>query len=206
VDFRALPAGRALAAAGTGDLIDYGYISMNLNSSNQRLGGAAKAGISPALSDAVGGSEAIGPAVKLTGRNQPKVELCWESILVEAQVDSELDGILVVDRHGENIFQNQRHRALWKIPAHISENYSEQLKYFMKHTKNPDEFLKKVSCLYTHLDEVVRDEVELVDGTILDRYSSPVRDKTGNYYARIWVFRDITERLKREEKLRLSPK
>lgn len=101
-------------------------------------------------------------------------------MLAEAQVDSALDGILLVDRHGEKIFQNQRHRELWKIPPHISEDYSEQLKFFIKHTKHPDEFLKKVSYLYSHTDEVVRDEVELVDGTILDRYSSPVHDKAEN--------------------------
>jgi PAS domain-containing protein len=130
----------------------------------------------------------------------------WEAILAEAQVDSALDGILVVDSHGQIIHQNRRHRALWKIPAHISENYTEQLKFFMKQTKHPGEFLKKVSYLYTHPDEVVRDEVELVDGTILDRYSSPVRDKAGKYYGRIWIFRDLTERRRREEQLRQSQK
>ena len=126
-------------------------------------------------------------------------ESLWKTILAEAQVDSALDGILLVDSHGEKIFQNQRHRVLWKIPANIAENYTEQLKFFMKQTKNPDEFLKKVSCLYTHPDEVAWDEIELVDGTILDRFSSPVRNQAGKYYGRIWIFRDITGRRKLEE-------
>jgi len=181
---------------------------MNLNSSNQRQGGAANAEISSpsTLREAPGRSEATGPAIKLTVCNQTEDELSWDAILAEAQVDSDLDGILVVDSHGEKIFQNQRHRELWKIPAHITENYSEQLKFFIKHTKHPDEFLKKVSFLYSHPDEVVRDEVELVDGTILDRYSSPVHDKAGKHYGRIWIFRDITERRKQEEQLRQSQK
>jgi hypothetical protein len=132
-------------------------------------------------------------------RTATEDESLWEALLAEAQVDADQDGILVVDSHGEKIFQNQRHRELWKIPAHISENYTEQLKFFMKRTKHPDEFLKKVSGLYTHPDEVVRDEVELVDGTILDRYSSPVHDKAGKYYGRIWIFRDLTGRRKPEE-------
>ena len=173
---------------------------MNLSSSNQWQGGVSKAGLpSPqALREAAGGSEAAGSAVKFTARNQTEDELRWKTMLVEAQADSALDGILVVDSHGEIILQNQRHRALWKIPPHIAENYTEQLKFFIKQTKHPDEFLKKVSYLYTHPDEVVRDEVKLVDGTILDRYSSPVRDKAGKYYGRIWTFRDITERRKPE--------
>jgi sensor histidine kinase regulating citrate/malate metabolism len=181
---------------------------MNLSNSNQWQRGAANAGMSspPASREAADGREAGSSAVKFTARNQSEDELHWEVILVEAQVDSALDGILVVDSHGEIIHQNQRHRALWKIPAHIAENYTEQLKFFMKQTKHPDEFLKKVSYLYTHPDEVVRDEVELVDGTILDRYSSPVRNKAGKYYGRIWIFRDITERRKLEEQLRQSQK
>src|SRR6267378_6202560 len=120
---------------------------MNLSSSNQGQGGDANAGMSspPALREAIGGGEAAGSVVKFTARNQTEDEFSWEVILAEAQVDSALDGILVVDSHGEIIFQNQRHRALWKIPQPISENYTEQLKFFIKQTKHPDEFLKKVS-------------------------------------------------------------
>jgi len=172
---------------------------MNSNSSNQWQSGAANTGISPALREATSGSKADGSAVKFTAPNQGENELSWDAILLEAQVDTALDGILLVDSHGEKMFQNQRHRVLWKIPPHISDNYSDQLKFFIKHTKRPDEFLKKVSYLYTHEDEVVRDEVELIDGTILDRFSSPVLDKAGNYYGRIWIVRDITGRREREE-------
>ena len=75
----------------------------------------------------------------------------------------------------------------------ISENYTEQLLFFMKQTKNPEEFLKKVSYLYTHPNEVIRDEIELVDGTILNRYSLPVQNRAEKYFGRVWIFRDITE-------------
>jgi nitrogen-specific signal transduction histidine kinase len=39
----------------------------------------------------------------------------------------------------------------------------------------------------------MRDELEFKDGTVLDRYSSPVIGKDGKHYGRIWTFRDITE-------------
>ncbi len=66
---------------------------------------------------------------------------------------------------------------------------------------NPDPFAGKVAYLYSHSDEVSREEMELKDGTILDRYSSPVLGKDGVHYGRIWAFRDITERKKIEAQL-----
>ena len=46
----------------------------------------------------------------------------------------------------------------------------------------------------------------MIDGTVLDRYSAPVRDKAGKYYGRIWYFRDITERRKMEAQFRQAQK
>ena len=41
---------------------------------------------------------------------------------------------------------------------------------------------------------------------LLDRYSSPVRDKAGKHYGRIWTFRDITERRHLEAQFRQAQK
>jgi hypothetical protein len=40
---------------------------------------------------------------------------------------------------------------------------------------------------------ICRDEVELANGTILDRYTAPVQSEKGQLYGRIWTFRDVTE-------------
>jgi signal transduction histidine kinase/FixJ family two-component response regulator len=135
-------------------------------------------------------------------------ELLWKTTLLEAQLDSSIDGILVVDNQGRKILQNRRLNELWKIPPHIAEDSDDsvQIAFATSQTKNPKQFGEKVAYLYAHPDEVSQDEIELVDGTIMDRYSSPVRDKAGKLYGRIWYFRDITERRKMELQFRQARK
>jgi len=134
-------------------------------------------------------------------RNRTEEELLWKSTLLEAQLDSSIDGILVVDGRGRKLVQNQRLNELWKFPPHIVDDKDDaaQVVFATNQTKNPKQFIEKVKYLYAHPEAVGHDEVELIDGTIMDRYSSPIRDKAGNYYGRIWSFRDITERRKLEQ-------
>jgi two-component system, cell cycle sensor histidine kinase and response regulator CckA len=139
---------------------------------------------------------------------QTEKELSWKTAFFEAQVNSSIDGILVVNDHGKQILQNQRFNDLWKIPAHIAEakDDAKQVEYAASKMKDPKSFADKVAYLYSHPNEISRDEIELIDGTVLDRYSSPVTGKDGKHYGRIWVFRDITERKRVEGHLYQSQK
>jgi PAS domain S-box-containing protein len=144
----------------------------------------------------------------ITERKQAQEELLWKTTFLEAQVNSALDGILVVNSQGKIILQNKRFAELFKIPAEIiGENDDAKLRnWATSRIKDPVEFSKKVEGLYSNPDEIGRDEIQLIDGTLLDRYSAPVRDKDGKYYGRIWAFRDITERRKLEAQLMQSQK
>jgi len=144
----------------------------------------------------------------ITARKQAEAELQWKTAFLEAQVNSSLDGILVVNGEGKKILQNQRAVQLWKIPPNIADGREdrEQVQFMMNRVKNPPEFVAKVEYLYAHPNEVSRDEIELADGIILDRYSSAVVGKDGLYYGRIWTFRDITEHRKLEAQLRQAQK
>ncbi len=145
-------------------------------------------------------------ASDVTDRQRAEHELSWKTAFLEAQVTSSLDGILVVNGQGQKVLQNQRFNDLLKIPQDIVDNTDDwpQLEWVTAQTKNPAQFAGRVAYLIKHRDEVSREEIELVDGTLLDRYSAPVVGENGTYYGRIWTFRDVTERVSAERTLRES--
>ena len=142
--------------------------------------------------------------VDITERKLVEEALNQKTALLEAQLNSSIDGILVVDRDGKQILQNQRVIELWKIPKEIADNPDDQIQvnHVMKLTKDPDQFVSKIQYLYNHPDETSWDEVMLTDGTTLERYSAPVIGSDGKNFGRIWSFRDITESKRAEEQIR----
>jgi len=136
----------------------------------------------------------------ITRRKKTEEQLRWKTALLEAQLEASIDGILVVDNQGNKLLQNRRLTELWKLPPEAAAlgNDSERIVYAMSQARNPQAYMDKVAHLYDHPEESSHDELELLDGTTLDRYSAPVRDPTGKYYGRIWSYRDITERRKLE--------
>ena len=141
-------------------------------------------------------------------RKQAEDQLRAETALLDAQVNSSVDGILVVDSQGQKILQNKRLQDLWKIPQHIVDEsqVKPQVEWFATQTINPHEYTKKVTHLSSHPTEMGRDEIELKDGTLLERYTSPIVGKEGKHYGRIWSFRDITERKRIESRMFQSQK
>ena len=142
----------------------------------------------------------VGTTQDITERNKIEKQLLWKTAFFEAQVHSALDGILIVDSKGDKIIQNQRMAELWNIAPEFAGDVDDrrQLEWVTKQVANPTQFAEKIVYLQAHPREISRDEIELVDGRIFDRYSAPVQDVDGKYYGRIWSFRDISK-LKRAE-------
>jgi len=132
-----------------------------------------------------------------------EVKLAESLSLLNATLDSTADGILVVDTNGKKILQNQRTVDLWNIPPAIADGNDDeaQVRHVMNATRQPDQFRERVMYFYGHPAESGQDEIELKDGTILERITAPVLGKHGRNHGRIWTFRDITQRKQAETEL-----
>ncbi|QPK61534.1 EAL domain-containing protein [Methylomonas sp. LL1] len=128
-------------------------------------------------------------------RKRIEDQLLWRTTFLETLLESSPDGILAVDSAGKKMLQNQRVCDLWGIPPEIAEDPDDnvQIEFVKNKLKNPEQFVQKVAALYANPELTIHDQIELLNGVILERYSSPVRDRLGHYYGRIWHFSDVTQ-------------
>jgi len=145
-------------------------------------------------------------AKDITERKKGEEELLFKSTLLEAQSETSIDGILVVDSEGKSISFNKNFGRMWNIHQQILDTRDDEkmLQHVLYQLKNPEKFLERVKYLYAHKNEKSRDEIQFRDGRVFDRYSSPLLDSNDKYYGRVWYFRDITEHKKMDEELRES--
>lgn len=141
---------------------------------------------------------------EIVERQRIETELRWQAAFLEAQGNATIEGVLVRNGQNEIIFQNEPFCRIWKVPCNKTKGdfYDPGLNYFANLTTNPTAFLECVAYLNNHPDEIQTNEISMKDGTVLDRYSAPVLGKNGEYYGRIWTFRDITEQRRNEDALR----
>lgn len=139
----------------------------------------------------------------ITERKEAEAALQFQKAFLEAQANSTIDGILVVDPGGRTLLRNQRFAEIFELPEELQSHREDArvLRHLASLMKNPEAFAARVDYLYKHPNETGRDELELKSGRFLDRYSSPVVDKEGVYYGRIWTFRDITEQKRNQDEL-----
>lgn len=130
-------------------------------------------------------------------------ELAHQRSLLEAVMETSVDGILVVGEQREYVTWNRRFVEMWGVPEELVGDETEELalEWAQDQVADPAAFLEKVEYLYEHPDEESWDEVRLEDGRVFDRYSAPVKGDDGTHYGRVWFFRDVTGRVKREEEL-----
>ena len=148
----------------------------------------------------------VGIIRDITERKQAEDALLQKTTLFEALLNTTMDSILIIDKNGKKVFQNERTVELFNIPREYADNINDQdqLNYVVSVNKNPEQFVQKVLYLYDHPEETSEDELELKNGKILHRYSAPVLSKDKYNYGRIWMFRDITASKQAEHALLIA--
>ncbi|MFC5380831.1 PP2C family protein-serine/threonine phosphatase [Aquipuribacter nitratireducens] len=117
-----------------------------------------------------------------------------DAALLRAAVESGLDGMVVVSTQGRMIAMNHQFLDIWRIPADIAASGDDQaaLAWAQRSVVDPDAFLRRVEELYADGSTPARDELQLVDGRVLDRYGTPLRAPDGTSIGWAWYFRDVT--------------
>jgi diguanylate cyclase (GGDEF)-like protein/PAS domain S-box-containing protein len=131
--------------------------------------------------------------------------------LIDAIHGVSLDGILVVDDKENVVSCNRRFGEVWQIPlpACLPGQLDQDtrmhdgglLEQAVARTKDPEAFVKRVEELYANRDQDDHCQIELKDGRTLERYSTSLRDKVGQYLGRAWFFRDISDHKLAEQRL-----
>ena len=126
------------------------------------------------------------------------------NILLETEMQASPDGIMVVDEKGEIISVNQHFIQMWHLPpADLGSIYSDtSLATAATVVKDPQTFSERARFLYDNLDVSGEDEIEFLDGRIIERRTATMKTPEDAYLGRVWYFRDITDR-KRAESLAL---
>ena len=140
----------------------------------------------------------------LVKREEAELALRRIESQLRATLNSTVDGILAVDGEGKTLHTNPRFAELWRIPLPLIERGDdrEMLEFVLNQLVDPDAFLAKVRELYGS-DAVDADTLHFKDGRVFERYSVPMYIE-GARGGRVWSFRDVSERVRAEQSLKLT--
>jgi diguanylate cyclase (GGDEF)-like protein/PAS domain S-box-containing protein len=156
-----------------------------------------------ATNDSNGVRVATGLISDITERKEAEESLLFKTALLEAQTETTIDGILVVDEIDHIILANKQFGLSFGIPDELLSTRDDSIvrKYVEGQVEDSEGFVATVKYLNSQRDERSRDELRFKNGKIFDRYSAPLVDSKKRYRGRIWYFRDITDRKLAEERV-----
>ena len=115
--------------------------------------------------------------------------------LLNASLESTVDGILITDGKGSIIKWNRKFAEMWELPERVLVWYDDNaaINFILDKLRDPGKFLSIVSELYANPDKSSFDILEFNNGRVFERYSQPQKIEQA-VVGRVWSFRDVTQR------------
>jgi signal transduction histidine kinase len=135
-------------------------------------------------------------------KRRAESERAEQDAIMRATLESAIEGILVVDNRRRVIAANKRFAEMWRLPESVMEMRDQRVvaAEAMKAVKMAEVVMERIDWLYD-TDATLRDELELVDGCMIDRFSAPVRTPDGTKVGRVAFFRDVTAERRAHQQL-----
>jgi PAS domain S-box-containing protein len=124
--------------------------------------------------------------------------LLRRNLILAAEQEASLDGILIVDEDGWVTEANRRFRELWGF----SHQELQRTPASGVLARIAAQFRSPFQQFTSEAGEPFHAELELVDGRVIDAHSTMLRATDGSMHGLVWHFRDITERRLAERTLR----
>jgi len=138
---------------------------------------------------------------EIAERTRVEARLRFANLVLGTQQETSPDGILVVDDQGHVLSANRRFHEMWGLTA-AEDRDQALLDAVRPRLVDPEGFLAEVRAIYADHERVTFDEVRLVGGVVLERFSAPMVGAAGEYQGRVWYYRDVTDRKRAEQALR----
>jgi len=128
------------------------------------------------------------------------------SSLLVSQLETNRDGVLIVDPGGHIVLMNKRMADLWGVSRTevLGELINRKLiEIALPMMSDPKAFKSMIRSIYESKTGVFTDLIPLKDGRWFERYTAPIFED-GQYTGRIWYFHDATEQQRALQYLRQS--
>lgn len=151
---------------------------------------------------ALSNHEALSIIRDITERNKAMAALQWNESLMKLMTATSPLAFLVIDHTTDDIiFFNHRYCEIWGLTALENDIKEKKLKNndLIKHCQPLIAIPKFVKTSYRPLEdinnrEIIEDVISFVDGRYIRRYSAQIRGLEDEYFGRLYIFEDITEK------------
>lgn len=125
--------------------------------------------------------------------------------MMRATLEATADGILFLNNEGKLVGFNHKFIDIYQFPEDVLKTKDEAiiLKYVFDMVKDPVELVNLVTEKYKNPIAGYCGAMFFKDGRIIDRYYQP-QEVDEKVIGHVWSFRDITEREKQEQMLKLK--